>query len=152
MQKWWTAPRMILYICTRNCIWTIDVRPIRPVLTRMHPCMLIAYKQICTQTCMTCFLRRMKFTYLHRRVPTPDPGLIISINFPGFTSAKVKTTYFLHVGKRNCFGQQYGLQSITLTSYFYKNIYLKVVFVYFYKSIFQDKSIHVVFIVWNSIN
>jgi len=30
MQKWWTAPCMILYICTRNCIWTIDVRPIRP--------------------------------------------------------------------------------------------------------------------------
>jgi len=61
-----------------------DVRPIRPVLTRMHPYMLIAYKQICTQTCMTCFLRRKKFTYLprvHRAVPRflfIDLGKLIS--------------------------------------------------------------------------
>jgi hypothetical protein len=43
-----------------------------------------------------------------------------------------------------------GLQSTTLTSYFYKNIYQKVIHVYFYESIFQDKSIHMVFIFSNS--
>jgi hypothetical protein len=51
----------------------------------------------------------------------------------------------LHVGKRSRFRQRHGLQSITLTLFFYKNIYLKVIYVYFYESIFQDKSIHIVF-------
>jgi hypothetical protein len=54
-------------------------------------------------------------------------------------------TYSLQVGKRSHFRQQYGLQSITLTLFFYKNIYLKVIYVYFYESIFQDKSIHIIF-------
>jgi len=40
--------------------------------------------------------------------------------------------------------------TLTLTSYFYKNIYQKVVYVYFYESIFQDKFIHMVFIFLNS--
>jgi hypothetical protein len=64
-----------------------------------------------------------------------------------FISDITQEKYSLHIGKRSRFGQQHGLQRITLTSYFYKNIYLKVIFVYFYKSIFQDKSINVVFIV-----
>ena len=37
-------------------------------------------------------------------------------------------------------GQRHSLQSLTLTFYFYKNIYQEVVYVYFYESIFQDKS------------
>jgi len=53
--------------------------------------------------------------------------------------------YSLQVGKRSRFGQRYGLQSITLSSYFYKNIYGKMIYVYLYESIFQDKSIHMVF-------
>ena len=31
-----------------------------------------------------------------------------------------------------------------MTSYFYKNIYRKVIYLYFYKYILQDKSIHMV--------
>jgi hypothetical protein len=48
------------------------------------------------------------------------------------------------------FRQRHGLQSITLTLVFYKNIYSKVIYVYFYESIFQDKSIHIVFTFPNS--
>ena len=48
------------------------------------------------------------------------------------------------------FGQQHGLQSITLTTYFYKDIYQKVIYVIFCESIFQDKSIHIVFTFSNS--
>jgi hypothetical protein len=35
------------------------------------------------------------------------------------------------LGKRSRFGHRHGLQSITLTSYFYKNIYWRVIYVYF---------------------
>jgi hypothetical protein len=49
----------------------------------------------------------------------------------------VRNKYSLQDGKRSRFGQRYGLQSITLTSYFYKNIYWKVIYVYFYESIFS---------------
>jgi hypothetical protein len=56
----------------------------------------------------------------------------------------------MHTGNLSHFGQRHGLQSITLTSYFYKNIYLKVIYVYFYESTCQDKSIHMVFIFPNS--
>ena len=54
--------------------------------------------------------------------------------------------YSLHTRKECRFGQQYGLQNLTLTSYFYKNIYHKVIYLYIYESIFQNKSIHMVFI------
>ena len=47
-------------------------------------------------------------------------------------------------------GQRHGLQSITLTPCFYKNIYQKVIYVYFYESIFQDKSIYMAFTFPNS--
>jgi hypothetical protein len=39
---------------------------------------------------------------------------------------------------RSCLGQQQGHQSTTLTSFFYKNIYWKVIYVYSYESNFQD--------------
>jgi hypothetical protein len=42
-------------------------------------------------------------------------------------------------------GQRHVLQNTTLTSCYYKNIYRIVVYVYFYESIFEDKSIHIVF-------
>ena len=48
--------------------------------------------------------------------------------------------------KRSRFEQQHVLQSLTLTSYFYKNIYRKVIYLYFYESIFQNKSIHMIFV------
>ena len=57
--------------------------------------------------------------------------------------------YSLHTWKECRFGQRHGLQSLTLTSYFYKNIYRKVIYLYFYESIFQDKFIHMVFVFWN---
>ena len=47
-------------------------------------------------------------------------------------------------------GQRHGLQNTTLTSYSSKNIYQKVIYVYFHKSIFQDKSIHIIFTFSNS--
>ena len=53
--------------------------------------------------------------------------------------------YSLCTKKWNRFGQQHGLQSITLTTYFYKDIYQKLIYVNFCESIFQDKSIHMVF-------
>ena len=53
--------------------------------------------------------------------------------------------YSLRAGKRSRLGQRHGLQNITLISYHYKNIYRKVRYVYFYESIFQDKSIHIIF-------
>jgi hypothetical protein len=52
--------------------------------------------------------------------------------------------------KKVVFGQRHGLQNTTLTSCFYKNIYWKVIYVYFYESIFQDKSIHIFFTFSNS--
>jgi len=45
-------------------------------------------------------------------------------------------SYSLHTHKESRLGQQYGLESLTLTPYFYKNIYQKVGHVYFYESIF----------------
>jgi hypothetical protein len=39
-------------------------------------------------------------------------------------------------------GQRHGLQNTTSTSCYYKQI---VMYVYFYESIFEDKSIHIVF-------
>jgi hypothetical protein len=53
--------------------------------------------------------------------------------------------YSLRTRKESRFGQQHGLQNTTLTSCFYKNIYRKVIYVYFYESIFQDKSINIIF-------
>jgi len=49
--------------------------------------------------------------------------------------------YSLNTHKGSHLGQWYGLQSLTLTPYFYKNIYQNVVYVYFYEDIFHDKSI-----------
>jgi len=54
--------------------------------------------------------------------------------------------YSLHTQKECRFGQRHGLQNLTLTSYFYKNIDRKVIYLYFYESIFQDKSIHTIFV------
>ena len=54
--------------------------------------------------------------------------------------------YSLHTWKECRFGQRHGLQNLTLTSYFYKNIDRKVIYLYFYESIFQDKSIHTIFV------
>jgi hypothetical protein len=48
-------------------------------------------------------------------------------------------------------GQRHILQNITLTSYFYKNIYQKLKYVYFYKSILQDKSTYIIFILLNNL-
>jgi hypothetical protein len=53
--------------------------------------------------------------------------------------------YSLHTDNSGRFGQRHCLESITLTSYFYKNIYWKVIYVYFYENTFQDKSIYMVF-------
>ena len=63
---------------------------------------------------------------------------------------KTKIIYSLHIGKRRRLGQRHGLQNITLTSCYYKNIYRKVLYVYFYESIFLDKSIHIIFTFANS--
>ena len=57
--------------------------------------------------------------------------------------------YSLHSQKESRFGQRYGLQNTTLTFYFYKNNYQKVIYVYFYENIFQDKSINIIFIFSN---
>jgi len=48
------------------------------------------------------------------------------------------------------FGQWHVLQNTTLIFRFYKNIYQNVIYVYFYENIFQDKSIHIIFIFSNS--
>jgi hypothetical protein len=53
--------------------------------------------------------------------------------------------YFLRFGKRSRLGQRHDLQNRTLTSIFYKNIYLKVAYVYFYENAFQNKSIDMIF-------
>jgi hypothetical protein len=58
--------------------------------------------------------------------------------------------YSLHIDNSNCFRQRHGFQNITLTPYFYKNIYSKVICVYFYEGTFQDKSILRVFTFLNS--
>jgi hypothetical protein len=60
-------------------------------------------------------------------------------------STGVCPKYSLRTRKGSRFGQRHGLQSITLTPCFHKNIYQKVIYVYFYESIFQDKSIHIAF-------
>ena len=66
-------------------------------------------------------------------------------------SMPLAAVYFLHTWKECRFGQRHGLQNLTLISYFYKNIYRKVIYLYFYESIFQDKSIHIIFVFRNSI-
>jgi len=53
--------------------------------------------------------------------------------------------YSLHSHKGSCLGQRHDLQSLTLTSCFYKNIYHKVIYVYFYQNIFEDKFVHIWF-------
>jgi hypothetical protein len=55
--------------------------------------------------------------------------------------------YSLQFGKESRLRQRYGLQSTTLTSYFYSN---KLTYVYFYESILQDKSTYAVFTSPNS--
>ena len=54
--------------------------------------------------------------------------------------------YSLHIRKEYRFGQRQGLQNLTLTSYFYKNIYRKVIHLCFYEDIFGDESIYMVFV------
>jgi len=52
--------------------------------------------------------------------------------------------------RKECYlRQRHGFQSLTLTSCFYKNILSKSA-IFFYESIFQDKSIYMVFIFPNS--
>ena len=58
--------------------------------------------------------------------------------------------YSLHTWKESRFRQRHGLQGLTLTSYFYKNIYRKVIYYIFMKVFFLNKSIHIVFVFWNS--
>jgi hypothetical protein len=58
--------------------------------------------------------------------------------------------YSLRFGKRSRLGQRHGLQNTTLTSFFYKNIYWKVIYVYFYENGFQNKSIDMIFTFVNS--
>jgi hypothetical protein len=64
----------------------------------------------------------------------------------------IQRPYSLHTRKECRLGQRHGLQSLALTSCFYKNIYQKVEkwYIYFYESIFQEKSIHMVFTFPNS--
>ena len=62
----------------------------------------------------------------------------------------MRIAYFLRTHKTLRLGQRHGLQNTTLTTCYYKNIYEKVVYVYFYESIFQDKSIHIIFTFANS--
>ena len=51
--------------------------------------------------------------------------------------------YSLYTYKENRLRQRNNVQSLTLTSCFYKKNYQKIVYVYFY---FQDKFIHMIFI------
>jgi hypothetical protein len=53
--------------------------------------------------------------------------------------------YSLRFGKRSRLGHRHGLQNTTLTSIFYKNIYLKVAYPYFYENAFQNTSIDIIF-------
>jgi hypothetical protein len=73
------------------------------------------------------------------------------MDHPGFNLfACTEYIYSIRIEFRSRLGQRHGLQNTTLTSYFYKNIYEKVTYVYFYESIFQDKSIHIIFTFTNS--
>jgi len=59
-------------------------------------------------------------------------------------------SYSLHTRKESRLEQRHGFQSLTLTLYFYKNIYQKLIYEYFYESIFKDKFIHMIFTFLNS--
>ena len=83
--------------------------------------------------------------------PESDPVTMIFRNDSWVTQTTVtqlkflgptNTFYSLHTQNNWRLGQRHGLQNTTLTSYFSKNIYQKVIYVYFHKSIFQYKSIH----------
>jgi hypothetical protein len=54
-------------------------------------------------------------------------------------------TYSLRFHIRSRLGQRYGYQSTTLTSLFYKNLYWRITYVYYYQTTFQDKSIYMIF-------
>ena len=78
-------------------------------------------------------------------------GAVVSKIILQLLSFFKKNIYSFRIGKESHFGQPHGLQNTTLICYFYKNIYQKVIYVYFYESIFKDKSIHIIFTFSNSI-
>ena len=84
--------------------------------------------------------------------PESDPVTMIFRNDSWVTQTTVtqlkflgptNTFYSLHTQNNWRLGQRYRLKDTTFISYFSKNIYQKVIYIYiyFYKNIFQDKSI-----------
>jgi hypothetical protein len=61
-----------------------------------------------------------------------------------------KEVYSLRFRIRSRLGQRQGHQSTTLTSLIYKNIYWKVIYVYYHEINFQDKSIYTIVTFSNS--
>ena len=55
------------------------------------------------------------------------------------TTGRRSTGILSSYHEKNRLGQRYSFYSLTLSFYFYKNIYQKVVYVYFYKNIFKTK-------------
>ena len=64
--------------------------------------------------------------------------------------SNINIKYSLRIGNGSRLRQRHGLQNTTLTSYFSKKIYRKVIYANFYESIFQDQSIHIIFTFVNS--
>jgi hypothetical protein len=62
-----------------------------------------------------------------------------------FIKTFAKSIYSLRFDKISRLWQRHSLQNTTLTSLFYKNIYWKVIYVYFYENDFQNKYIDMIF-------
>ena len=88
----------------------------------------------------TCTPLRNVRVYIRRGAPISNTSL---------AHCRIILVYSLRTKKGSRFGQWYDFQNTTLT-FFYKNIYWKVIYVYFYESIFQDKSIYIIFTFSNS--
>jgi hypothetical protein len=88
-----------------------------------------------------------ELTWLARTTPVPHRSGDVSRRRLAII---IFLTCSLSADNLSRFGHRHGLRSIILTSYFYKNIYSKVIYVYFDESTFQDKSIHMVFTFSNS--
>ena len=93
----------------------------------------------------------VRLIFAHRKLHKKALSSISWFNWRMLIYTNIIPSYSLRAGKGSRLGQRHDLQNTTLTSYYYKNIYEKVIYVYFYKNIFQDKSIHIILTFANSI-
>ena len=139
----WRAPPII----HRPCFTCDRVIQLRAIYNTEHA-LVCPVSRPCQE-----ITRPLAFACICARACYSAVALIVVSSVSRFPTRAYSSTfvyYFLHTQNNWRLGQRHGLQNTILTSYFYKKIYQKMIYVYFHKSIFQDKSIHIIFIFSNS--